>query len=238
MRKSLLLVALSIFVFTSVKAQDTIVLRNADEIQAKVTSITPKTVSYIKWSNLEGPTYTILRSNVFYIKYQNGEKDLMHNFSKNSKIKLQGYVTLGCIFNSTGGGPTFDASIGAKMFDYFYIGAETGFHSMFTPVNFDYTSSDGNLWHVEGTLFEGYIPLGVNMKGYITKNRIVNPYINCSLGGFFGIGDTLGGWNGFYCQVGAGFDIKRFTFGVGYSGLVISDVASCGYIKLGIRFGK
>lgn len=243
--KKFLLLALTIFAFPSVKAQDLVVLKNADEIQVKVISITPDSVTYKKWSNLEGPTYTIPRSNVFYIKYQNGEKEVIQNLtpnssslSDNSKIKLQGHATLGCIFNEAGGGPTLDVSVGAKIYEHFYIGAETGFHSLLTHVDYEYVDPDGNLRHVEGTLFEGYIPLGVNMKGYITKNKVVNPYINCSLGGFFGIGDTMNGWNGFYCQVGAGFNIKHFTFGIGYSGLVKYDTASCGYIKLGVRFGK
>ena len=243
--KKFLLLALSIFAFLSVKAQDLVVLKNADEIQAKVISISLDSITYKKWSNLEGPTYTIPKSNVFYIKYQNGEKEVMQNLmtssnrlSDNSKIKFQGYATLGCIFNSIGGGPTLDVSVGTKIYEHFYIGAETGFHSLLTHVDYEYTHSDGSWRHVEGTLFEGYIPLGVNMKGYITKNKIINPYINCSLGGFFGVGDAMKGLNGFYCQAGAGFDIKCFTFGVGYSGLVIYDTASCGYIKFGVRFGK
>ena len=58
-------------------AQDIIVLNNADEIQAKVTAIDQQSVTYKKWSNLEGPTYTMPKSEIFYIKYANGEKDIM-----------------------------------------------------------------------------------------------------------------------------------------------------------------
>ncbi len=62
-------------------AQDIIVLRNADEIQVKVKEITPTTISYVKWNNLDGPNYTINKSEVFFIKYENGEKEIFDNKS-------------------------------------------------------------------------------------------------------------------------------------------------------------
>lgn len=65
----------------------------------------------------------------------------------------------------------------------------------------------------------------------------MSPFINCSLGGFFGVAD-LGGLNGFFCQAGAGVDVKQFSFGIGYSGLVKYGTAHCGYVKLVYRFGK
>ena len=75
MKKVLILVT-SILIVSAAKAQDLIVMKNAEEVLAKVTVITTDSVSYKKWSNLEGPSYTISKSNIFYIKYQNGEKDV------------------------------------------------------------------------------------------------------------------------------------------------------------------
>ncbi|MBR6648218.1 MAG: hypothetical protein IKL29_02435 [Bacteroidaceae bacterium] len=248
MKKVLLLVAL-LFIVSAVKAQDLIVTKNAEEILAKVTAITTDTVTYKRWSNLEGPAYTTPKSTIFYIKYQNGEKDVFQEVATSTTrklsgsnnlstpIKFQGYITAGTIFTSVSAGPTLDVSMGMKIYEHFYIGVETGFHSMLTPLNYYYTHTDGSIHHVTGAAFEGYVPIGVNMKGYFTKNRKVNPYINCSLGGFIGIAD-LGGFNGFHCQVGAGFNVKRFTFGAGYSALVLGGTASCGYAKLGVRLGK
>ena len=76
MKKILLLVAF-VVAFGTAKAQDVIVLRNAEEIEAKVEAITPNQVTYKRWNNLEGPTYTINKTQVFYIKYKNGEKDVI-----------------------------------------------------------------------------------------------------------------------------------------------------------------
>ena len=226
---------------TALKAQDTIVLRDASEIQAKVTAVTQSEVTYKRWSNQEGPTYTIDKSKIFYIKYQNGEKDVMSmetSMSSRSKtvtpIKFQGFATIGTIFTAEGAGPTLDITFGTKIYEHFYIGVETGFYTCFTTPYEDYYYDGTYSW---GTFFEAYVPLGVNLKGYFTRGRKVNPYINCSLGGFFGVAD-LGGWNGFHCQVGLGLDIKRFNISMGYGGLVKYGTASMGYLKLGVRFGK
>ena len=79
MKKALILVV-SVLIVSTVKAQDLIVLKNAEEILAKVTTITTDTITYKKWSNLEGPSYTTPKSAIFYIKYQNGEKDIFFSF--------------------------------------------------------------------------------------------------------------------------------------------------------------
>lgn len=247
MKKTLILVA-SILIVSVVNAQDLIVMKNAEEILAKVTAITTDAVTYKKWSNLEGPSYTTPKSTIFYIKYQNGDKEVFQDIEMMNKmnlpsannsivpIKFQGYATLGTIFtrqfSTTGVGPTLDLNMGMRIYEHLYMGVESGFHTMLTPINSDYLAS------LENWISEMYVPLGANLKIYLTKNKVVNPYINCSLGGFFGVGYILDGWNGFYCQAGAGFDAKRFTFSIGYSGIVKYGTASCGYIKLGVRFGK
>ena len=223
MKKILLLVAF-VVAFGTAKAQDVIVLRNAEEIEAKVEAITPNQVTYKRWNNLEGPTYTINKTQVFYIKYKNGEKDVITSANSSATpITFSGYANVGAIFDGYGAGPTFDITAGMKIYDYFYAGIATGFHSYLEPYEI---------------LFAAYIPIGVNLKGYLTKNRKVNPYINCTLGGFIGIGEEFAGINGFHCQVGMGIYFKRFTFGAGYNALVKLGTAPTGYVKIGYRFGK
>jgi hypothetical protein len=248
--KRFLLLVTAVVMFGTANAQDVIVLQNAEEIQAKVEAITQNQVTYRRWSNLGGPTYTIDKSQIFYIKYQNGEKDVMTSMTpanrmtsvsrsataQYSPITFAGYVNLGTIFNADGAGPTFDITAGMKVYDYFYAGIATGFHTVLTPYEYYYYDSYYD-YYDKGTLSEAYIPVGVNLKGYFTKGRKVNPYIDCTLGAFIGVGD-LGGFNGFHCQVGMGLDIKRFTIGMGYNPLVKYGTAHLGYFKLGYRFGK
>jgi hypothetical protein len=143
-------------------------------------------------------------------------------------IKFQGYGNVGLIYcpDASGAGPTVDLNAGALFGNHFYAGFETGFHSLIS------TAYVGNY---SLRLFEGYVPLAVNLKGYLTKSK-VRPFVNVSLGGFVGVAD-LAGFNGFYCQAGAGVDVKRFSVGLGYSGLVKLGTASSLYFKLGVRFG-
>ena len=57
-------------------AQDLIVKNNGDEIKVKVLNVDEDKVSYKKWSNKNGPTYSLGTDKIFMIKYQNGEKDV------------------------------------------------------------------------------------------------------------------------------------------------------------------
>ena len=57
-------------------AQDIILKRNAEQIEAIVKEITDTDVKYRKFTNTEGVTYSIRRSEVFSITYENGTMDL------------------------------------------------------------------------------------------------------------------------------------------------------------------
>lgn len=65
-------------------SQDLIVLKNGDEIKSKVLEITPAEIKYKKFDNLDGPTVTILKTDVFMIKYQNGTKEVINNTNTSS----------------------------------------------------------------------------------------------------------------------------------------------------------
>lgn len=253
MRRLLLLVT-AMMVVCVTEAQDVIVLNNADEIQAKITAITQNEVSYKRWSNLEGPTYTISKHDIFCIKYPNGEKDVINTsdgegcslyapIKRSSRLELtpatfQGYVSCGAIFMSGAGGPALDVSVGARIYEHLYVGVETGFHTLiFDAIFYDYES------FYDVNIATTHVPIGVNLKGFVTRDMIVNPYIHCTLGGVVGVGG-MRDINGFYCQVGAGVEFKRFIFSIGYNAHVYKSVyldnirTDLGYVQLGYRFGK
>ncbi len=77
--KRQILFTLFIFLFINLSAQDIIFTRKGEEIKSKVLEITPDLVKYKKFDNLEGPQYSMKKSNVFMIKYQNGSKDIFDN---------------------------------------------------------------------------------------------------------------------------------------------------------------
>lgn len=64
-------------------AQDIILKKNGDEIQAKVEEISTAEIRYKKQSNLSGPSYTISATEVYMIKYANGTNELISNKAKN-----------------------------------------------------------------------------------------------------------------------------------------------------------
>lgn len=82
MKKLQLIATLAIFL-TSINlfSQDLITLKNGDEIESKVTEVGDKEIKYKKYSNINGPTYSINKEEVFMIKYENGEKDIFNDLS-------------------------------------------------------------------------------------------------------------------------------------------------------------
>lgn len=63
-------------------SQDIIVLKNGDEIKSKVLEVSSDQIKYKKWENVDGPTYSSTKSEVFMIKYKNGSKDIFNNTSE------------------------------------------------------------------------------------------------------------------------------------------------------------
>jgi hypothetical protein len=55
---------------------DYILLKNGEEIGGKVLEVGSTEIKYKKCDNPDGPTYTVNKSEVFMIKYQNGTKDV------------------------------------------------------------------------------------------------------------------------------------------------------------------
>lgn len=66
----------AILLSAPVLAQDVIIFKNGNELKVKVKEITPTSVMYLNYENLQGPTYTESRSSIFMVKYENGYKDV------------------------------------------------------------------------------------------------------------------------------------------------------------------
>ena len=68
----------------TVSAQDVIVKRDGSTILSKVLEVNTADIKYKKFSNQNGPTYTINISDVMVINYENGEKDTFNSSSTNT----------------------------------------------------------------------------------------------------------------------------------------------------------
>jgi hypothetical protein len=56
-------------------AQDVIVTKDARKISAKITEVNIDNIKYKSFDNQDGPTYTLLKSAVSSIRYQNGTEE-------------------------------------------------------------------------------------------------------------------------------------------------------------------
>jgi len=97
----------------SVAAQDLIVLRDGDIIEAKVTELSPAEIRYKRFDHLDGPTIVIPANNVLSIRYENGRVEKINAASgagqKNTQIenpRTTAMATNKFIFgiNANGGG--------------------------------------------------------------------------------------------------------------------------------------
>jgi hypothetical protein len=71
-----LVLAIAFILATGVAiAQDVIVMKDGSTLLGKVAEISNEEIKYKKWSNPDGPLYSISRSEIMSINYQNGEVD-------------------------------------------------------------------------------------------------------------------------------------------------------------------
>lgn len=105
-------------------AQDIIFLKNGEEIKAKVKEVKNQDITYLKFENQDGPTYTILKSTVLMIKYENGQKDI---FSDDKPTASEIFVET----NSFGVAPTTKKTVytyekGVADANIYYTGQNSG----------------------------------------------------------------------------------------------------------------
>lgn len=75
MKRIFVLIAISLF-GQALSAQDIITKMDGTDIQAKVTEVGKEQISYKKFSNLEGPSYTMDLAEILMITYENGEREI------------------------------------------------------------------------------------------------------------------------------------------------------------------
>ena len=77
MKKLIILITISCWISSCLYSQDLIILKNGNEVKSKVLEITPSEVRYKKFDNPDGPTISIMKSEVSRIRYQNGTEDVI-----------------------------------------------------------------------------------------------------------------------------------------------------------------
>ena len=85
------------FVANSLFSQDVLTKKTGDDIKAKVLEVTTTEVKYKKFDNLNGPVFSILKSELLLIRYENGSKDVF-----NDSKKVEEKIVLGKDFYQEG----------------------------------------------------------------------------------------------------------------------------------------
>jgi hypothetical protein len=75
---------------TVAQAQDIIVKRDGSTILTKVLEVNQADIKYKKFSNQQGPTYTINKSEVMAINYESGDKDTFEDAPQPAKQEADG----------------------------------------------------------------------------------------------------------------------------------------------------
>ena len=87
MKRLLVLLLVSIPFVSVLNAQDVITMKDGSDVQAKILEVTTSEIKYKKFSNPDGPVFTVKKSEVLLVRYENGEQDV---FSDNQQTN--GYV--------------------------------------------------------------------------------------------------------------------------------------------------
>ncbi len=110
--KKMIFMAL-IFIGLKAGAQDLIIKMDKTEIKSKVLELTDDVIKYKKFEKLDGPTYSIKKSDVFMIIYKDGSKEYMDqpvSNKTNSISSIQNSQPSTVVFNSTTSNNTSNSS--------------------------------------------------------------------------------------------------------------------------------
>ena len=88
-------------------AQDVIVKKDGSTIVSKVLEITSTEVKYKKFTNLEGPTYTVAKTELQAINYENGEKETFTSTASTDPLVIQSQQSVSdmALLQMAGGDP-------------------------------------------------------------------------------------------------------------------------------------
>ena len=84
MKQTALILLAIIFNTTLSFSQDIITTKTGEDILAKIAEISKTEVKYRKYDNLDGPLYTMLKSDILMIRYENGSKEIFNDEPSNA----------------------------------------------------------------------------------------------------------------------------------------------------------
>lgn len=87
--KKIILTVAAVFAMTFANAQDLITKKSGEDIKSKVLEVSTSEIKFKKYENLNGPIFTLLKSDVLLIIYENGTKDVFNEVNMpNDKVSI------------------------------------------------------------------------------------------------------------------------------------------------------
>jgi len=178
----------------SVYAQDLIILRDGNTIEARVLEISPTEIRYKRFDHLDGPTIVIMAVNVLSIRYENGRTEIINT------------VTQPAITTSSTSAPTTTNQLSRDP-RFNTIGTTLGYQGV-SAFGF---SLNGTVSPANYTFFDFNLGLGFNSFAFNGRVNF-NAFVPFNTGGWYaGIG-IGGGYNELFGGVFAGNITTGFLF--------------------------
>ena len=95
MGKKLLFFLAFLTTATTLSGQDIITKKDGTDIQARILEITTSEVKYKKFSNIDGPIFTLPKSEILTVRYENGENEVFSENNKPVTLNTDNEVVLG-----------------------------------------------------------------------------------------------------------------------------------------------
>lgn len=199
--KQLILTIGFILIGFPIFAQDVILKKNAEEVQAKILKVSESEIEFKHWERPDGPTYIVPTREVFMITYQNGTKEVVSLFQDQS----------GKTFRQSDRFPHYQGEISAAYGLYIdkgegTIGLETVHGARINPNLFIGTGVGVNYFYQYDEIIlpvfvdaKGYLPVGMKNALYLAVDIGVvalSDYASTSLYFTLGPGITFGRQDG------------------------------------------
>ena len=81
-------------------AQDIITKKDGTDVQAKILEVTPTEIKFKKYSNLDGPVFSMLVSDVLIVRYENGENEVFYSQQEPSVYPNMKYKEYKHLYNT------------------------------------------------------------------------------------------------------------------------------------------
>ncbi|MBD1396472.1 hypothetical protein H9Q13_04790 [Pontibacter sp. JH31] len=202
------------------QAQDMLIKRNGDELEVKVLEINLDEIRYKLFNNLEGPTISVAKSDVFMIKYENGTKVTLNDVvrpatQQPAQPTRTGYPQE----NLKLGGPRLGFTVLSQKYrDHIKSDYDTDISAFMTQFGWQFETRVFTLDNGTSGLFE-FVPLiGGLEQGKFLPSLSALVGIRGAKGLEFGIGPNVSlGGAGLVMAVGTNFQSQGVNFPVNFA---------------------